>query len=57
MAFYEGCQAKNPDKVSTWRDPVEHLAIKPLIADSQRAFDGDKYQAAADRDLLLTGEF
>ena len=57
LAFYEVCQAKNPDKVITWWDPVEHLAIKPLIADSQRAFDGDKYQAAADRDLLLTGEF
>lgn len=57
LAFYDICQAKNPDKVVTWWDPVEHLAIKPLIADSQRAFDGDKYQAAADRDLLLTGEF
>ncbi len=48
---------RNPDPIITWWDPVEHIAIKPIIADPMRAFDGDKYQAAADRDLLLADEF
>lgn len=57
LAFESICLERNPEFVISWWDPVDHLALKPLIADSQRAFDGDKFQEAADRDLLLTGEF
>ncbi len=57
LAFEKTCQEMNPESVVTWWDPVEHLAIRPLIADPDRAFDGDPYQAAADQSLLLTGEF
>lgn len=57
LAFQAVCLEKNPPSVITWWDPVDHLAVKPLIADSERAFDGDRYQAAADRELVLTLEF
>lgn len=57
LDFQAQCLENNPASVVTWWNPVEHLAIKPLIADSQRAFDGDRFQEAANRDLLLTGEF
>ena len=57
LAFRARCEENNPESVRTWWDPVEHLAIKPLIADPARAFDGDRYQEAADRDLLLSYEF
>lgn len=57
LAFWEHCQEVNPESVVTWWEPVEHLAIKPLIADPGRAFDGDRYQEAANRDLILVSEF
>lgn len=57
QGFEEECRQRNPESVVTWWDPVEHLAVRPLIADPGRAFDGDAYQAAADQSLLLGGEF
>ncbi len=57
LAFQAICEKRNPEAMTTWWDPVEHIGVKPLIADPARAFDGDRFQEAADRDLLLTGEF
>ncbi|HPX92942.1 MAG TPA: hypothetical protein PK646_01510 [Bacillota bacterium] len=57
LSFKRDCDECNPESVVTWWDPVEHLAVKPLIADPGRAFDGDRYQAAADQNLLLGVEF
>lgn len=57
LEYREVCERSNPETVVIWRAPVEHLSIKPLIADPERAFDGDRYEAAADRDLLLVSEF
>lgn len=57
LAFKAVCGEFNPEPIVTWWDPVEHLALKPLIADANRAFDGDPYQAAADQSLLLVNEF
>ncbi len=57
LAFQAVCSEKNPEPVVTWWDPVEHLAVRPLVADAGRAFDGDLYQAAADQSLLLVSEF
>ncbi|HZK29435.1 MAG TPA: hypothetical protein VFD19_04380 [Clostridia bacterium] len=54
--FYAICAKKNPRRIITWWNPVEQVAIKPIIADAERAFDGDRFSAAADRDLLLAVE-
>ncbi len=51
------CDEKNPKTIANWVYPVEHIAIKPLIADDKRAFDGDRFAASADRELLLMSEF
>ena len=51
------CLEKTPESILNWNGPVEHIAIKPLIADHVRAFDGDRFAASADRDLLLVTEF
>lgn len=51
------CDERNPEAIVTWWDPVEHVAVKPLIADHERAFDGDRFARAADHDLLLVSEF
>lgn len=56
LSFQSVCKEVNPERVIFWRDPVEHLSIKPLIADPDRAFDGDLFQPAADRDLVLISE-
>ncbi len=53
----EICLEKTPAEIRYWNGPVEHIAIKPLIADHKRAFDGDRFAASADRDLLLITEF
>lgn len=51
------CREKTPENIRDWNGPVEHIAVKPLIADHARAFDGDRFAASADRDLLLVSEF
>lgn len=51
------CRERTPENIRNWNGPVEHIAIKPLIADCDRAFDNDRYAEAADRDLLLVVEF
>ncbi len=51
------CLEKTPESILNWNGSVEHIAIKPLIADPDRAFDGDRFEASADRDLLLVSEF
>jgi hypothetical protein len=56
LSYYAVCKEVNPERVIFWRDPVEHLSLKPLIADPDRAFDGDVFQPAADRDLVMISE-
>ena len=56
LAYQTTCKEVNPERVIYWRDPIEHLSLKPLIADPRRAFDGDVFQPAADRDLVLISE-
>lgn len=46
-----------PKSYHEWDRPVDHIALRPLIADPERAFDGGRYAASADRLLLLTSEF
>ncbi|HHT44967.1 MAG TPA: hypothetical protein GXZ89_05695 [Fastidiosipila sp.] len=46
-----------PKSFLEWDRPVDHIALRPLIADPERAFGGGPYAAAADRLLLLTSEF
>ncbi len=57
LRYEKICLERTPESILNWNGPVEHIAIKPLIADHERAFDGDRYAAAADRDLLLVTEF
>ena len=54
--FYDICIKKNPERIITWWNPVEHIAIKPIIADAERAFDGDRFSASAGRELILAVE-
>ncbi len=55
--YQDICDRKNPAVVLNWVYAVEHIAVKPLIADPVRAFDGDRFASSADSDLLLTAEF
>lgn len=56
LSYHAVCKKVNPERVVFWGDSVEHLSLKPLIADPDRAFDGDVFQPAADRDLVLITE-
>lgn len=57
QTLYARCLEHHPGDVTVHWDPVEHLAIKPIIADAARAFDGDRFARSADLDLLLIDEF
>lgn len=57
QAALDQCSRNLPRKLETFRGAIEHLVIKPLIADPQTAFDGDRYAAAAFDTLLTTREF
>ncbi|MDD2427899.1 MAG: hypothetical protein PHV73_07390, partial [Eubacteriales bacterium] len=46
-----------PDDVIYWTAPIESIAVKPLIADPDRAFDNDVFADRANKDLLTTEEF
>ncbi len=46
-----------PTKQISWNKPVEHIAIRPVIIDTARAFDGDKYSAQADALMITADEF
>ncbi len=56
-------QAKNltdkmvPSKLIYWSDPIEAISVKPIIADSERAFDNDVFADRANEDLLTAAEF
>jgi hypothetical protein len=51
------CETKIPGKLVPYRGVIEHLVVKPLIADPAVAFDGDAYAAAARDTMLTTTEF
>ncbi|NLC39417.1 MAG: hypothetical protein GX763_00690 [Clostridiaceae bacterium] len=46
-----------PSKLIYWSDPIEAISVKPIIADSERAFDNDIFADRANEDLLTAAEF
>ncbi|NLN51273.1 MAG: hypothetical protein GX145_00465 [Clostridiaceae bacterium] len=50
------CNDKLPNQIKTWEGSVEHIAIRPLIVDVERAEQGP-YKTFAETGLLTTGEF
>ncbi|HHU11729.1 MAG TPA: hypothetical protein GXZ64_00670 [Clostridiaceae bacterium] len=57
LNFNVEADAHLPKSFSTWDLPVDHIAVRPLIADAEKAFAGNRYAEANDRFLLLAGEF
>ncbi len=55
----DGCAPYIPEKTVMWTeyDSVEILAFRPLIIESELAFDDDEYAAAANDAMLTTSEF
>lgn len=50
------CHDKLPGRLATWTDPVEHIAIRPLVADKARARSGP-YETFAESGMISCGEF
>lgn len=57
LAKEKECQGKVPAKLVKYSGTIEHIAIKPLIANPAAAFDGDSYAKSADDSMLTTTEF
>ena len=51
------CRSHVPNDLVIWTDMVEHLVLKPLIANRALAYDGDEFAEAADAGLILPEEF
>lgn len=50
------CNDKLPNKINVWEGQVEHIAIRPLVTDIDRAINGP-YKTFAETGLLSTTEF
>lgn len=49
------CSANVTQKLVEYLSPVEHISVRPLIANTAEAFDGDSYSKNAE-DLMLTAD-
>lgn len=50
------CHDKIPARLSVWSDPVEHIAIRPLVGDEAKAKSGP-YKSFAESGLISCKEF
>ena len=53
----EQCKEPTSSELELWTGPIEYIAIRPLIADTAQAFDGDSFAQAAADAMLTTLEF
>ena len=51
------CSDIIPKNHVNWPGAVEHITMRPLIVNPERAFDGDKYEAQADALMITADEF
>ncbi len=51
------CQAQTTTELEAWTGNIECIAVRPLIADTASAFDGDAYAKVAGDAMLTTYEF
>jgi hypothetical protein len=51
------CKAVVPPELTVYQGAIEIIAVKPLIVDPARAFDGDAYALTAAESMITTGEF
>ena len=56
-AMLEQCKEPTSAELELWTGPIEYIAIRPLIADTALAFDGDSFAEAASDAMLTTLEF
>ncbi|HHV42435.1 MAG TPA: hypothetical protein GXX72_06295 [Clostridiaceae bacterium] len=57
IAWYNQCSDYATIKLKSWNRAIEHIAIRPLIVNPARAFDGDKYAKRADALMITADEF
>jgi hypothetical protein len=51
------CRSRTSAELEVWTGIIEYVAVRPLIADTASAFDGDTYAQVANDAMLTTYEF